>query len=77
MVGIDAILMLSVTITLGAALGHRYFAGVPVSDVDGLRQSRCRIGPGAATVAVSPDVIKNVILPPLLCITRCGAGVSR
>ncbi len=66
MVGIDSLLLLSVAMTLGAAFGRRYLPGVPYPTLMVFAGLGVAVVPGAPTVAISPDVIKYVILPPLL-----------
>lgn len=66
MVGIDALLLLSVAMTLVAALGRRRLAGIPYPTLMVFAGLGIAVTPGLPAVAVSPDVVKNVVLPPLL-----------
>ncbi len=66
MLGIDTLLLLSVAMTLVAAFGRRYLAGVPYPTLMVFAGLAIAVTPGLPAVAVSPDVVKNVVLPPLL-----------
>ena len=66
MVGIDILLLLSVAMTLVAALGRKYLPGMPYPTLMVFAGLAIAFSPGLPEVAVSPDVVKNVILPPLL-----------
>lgn len=66
MLGIDTLLLLSMAMTLVAAFGRRYLAGIPYPTLMVFAGLAIAVTPGLPAVAVPPDVVKNVVLPPLL-----------